>query len=381
MGYDFFHLATFAANVAVCLIFLYLLSYSKWQTVASSTQIVSGTSSPVTNYYYSVAREASTRYIALSFFMSFVSLFWFFDNDEDNYNLLRPLLLADVPYKEVFAIGTLVQLAESVLRLAAVWFAWTSNVVGTQALGLQAVVWGLLLMASLFFWVSLFQHRQAVNKYSGKAVADIDTKFSTGVAVTFHILAALFNLAQIILQIIASGEGALQLDGSSANFTVNFYLTVSQSIFTQYLIVAIGGFFLGLRHTIVALTAPAPGEPVVVTEGFLAELRDWAPKDFYIIGPMFVFFIESGLRIIAFVAVTQNISSQGLTQSIISAIWVSQLLATIFQFLSSWAQQDAAFVAAAKAKENKVVAPCNTKLNITLALSIAVAWVLWLQSH
>jgi hypothetical protein len=295
-----------------------------------------------------------------------------------------------VPVKEFFAVATAVQVAEAVMRLAAVWAYWDSPaLMANPAIGLQAVTWGILFWAGLQYWVSLFTYKIWTNSYASKTAPEgkIERKWNNGASIAMHVLAALFNLTQIILTIVVIRQGVLKLDtlggptvSGKTVITADLYLIVSQSIFTQYIVVAVLGFFLAFRHFIVAAFAPSAGEPI--EEGSVGSVVwKWAPKDFIVVGPQFIFWIEAGLRIICFVSQTANIPDQTLEQSIVSGLWVAQWMAITFQFLSSWAQQDADYVAAVKANGDKVATQKDPQVNLIFGIAVAIAWPLWLTSH
>jgi hypothetical protein len=371
-----------AANIAAFIMLLRCLADETFWTVGTNNTSIF----PVTNNFLTVAQEASTRYIGTTFFS--IIVFQMALHDEifysDATNCARIFLNSNVPFKTAIAVGTLVQFAESFFRLAATWAYWDDKW-AVPALGLQGATWGIVFLAGILSFFALLAAHDTARTYPESLDATAP-ECCGWFAPILHFLAFFANGVQIVVFVVALGKGTLQLlnpfqaattKNTAGTATLQTYLYSNQSLETQYLMSAIAGLFLALYHLVRSF------KNVECCKGFVESLPTNV-QDFIVNGPKIVFAVEAFLRIIAFIRLKVNIPDQSTDEQIVSGQWVILLIATLTQFLSSWAASHVDYVEA-RANGKKVAAAdsaaADNSRNIFFAVAAAVAWPLWLNSR
>ena len=366
------------ANAAACFMLLHCLNSETFWTVGTNNTSIY----PVTNNFLTVAQEAATRYIGATFFTFVVT--YFFIHDEiffaDGTNFARIFLNSNIPFKTAIAVGVTVQFAETFYRLAAVWAYWEDKN-GVPAVGLQGATWGIVFLAAILTYVALLAQHDTARAYP-ETLAAAEVPAACGwFAPIVHVLAFLANGVQIVVFVVALGKGTEKLlnpfqaattSNKAGTTTLVTYQYVNQSLLTQYLMSAVAGLLLAFYHF------------VRLFKGSFADALPKNVQDFVVNGPKVVFAVEAFLRIIAFIRLTVNIPDQSFDEQIVSGQWVILLIATLLQFISSWA---AAHVEYIEARTNgKKVASADSEeadnsRNIFFGVAAAVAWPLWLASR
>lgn len=367
----------FSANVAAFIMLLQCLTTEIFWTVGTNNT----STLPVTNNFLTVAQEAATRYIGTTFVAALVACFFIHDEifHADGTNFARIFLNSNIPFKTAIAVGVTVQFAESFYRLAAVWAYWDDKL-GVPSQGLQGATWGIVFLAAVLTYIALLAQHDTAREYPETLVAE-KPECCGWFAPVVHVLAFLANGVQIVVFVVALGKGTEKLlnpfqatttNNKAGTSTLVTYQYVNQSLLTQYLMSAIAGLFLALYHFI---------------RCFKGSFADSLPKnvqDFVVNGPKVVFAVEAFLRIIAFIRLQVNIPDQSWDEQIVSGQWVILLIATLAQFISSWAAAHTEYIEARTGGKSVASADsekADTSRNVFFGVAAAVAWPLWLASR